>query len=60
MQALASDEPARMDPLLAQLQACLPASVLAGVREAVEQFDFRLAEQEVLRVARCYDMTLEK
>lgn len=54
LEALALDDPSTVEPLLDRLASRLPEQTLAPVKTAVENFDFRQAEQAVLMIVETY------
>jgi hypothetical protein len=51
LQALDSDSPEPVEPLLEALSHCLPAHQLAALVARIEDFDFRGAEQSTHAMA---------
>jgi hypothetical protein len=60
MNALDSDNPAPVKPILTKLSLALPKQALAGIRECVRNFDFRGAEAGAISLALDRGITLKE
>ncbi len=58
IRALNTDNPDVIEPILSEFDLVLPAVLLAPIREAVENFDYRACEASIRTLAISFDITL--